>query len=209
MKLYGHFLSAASWRVRIALNLKGLPYRYVPIHLSHGEHQAPSYLAMNPQGLLPALKLSHGVVLTQSLAIIEWLEETHPSPTLLPGDAILRARIRAFALALAADTHPLHTRAVLAKLSGCGLDDPAVMSWAADANVRGLEACEAVVFSSGAFCFGAAPSLADVCLVPQLGAARRFGVDVTRFPRLIAIEAACKALPAFADAAPSRQPDAE
>jgi maleylpyruvate isomerase len=140
-------------------------------------------------------------VLTQSLAIIEWLEETHPSPTLLPGDAILRARIRAFALALA-DTHPLQTRAVV--------EDHSVMSWAAEANARELEACEALVASlSGAFCLGAAPSLADVCLVPKLGAARRFGVDVTRFPRLMAIEAACDALPAFADAAPSRQPDAE
>jgi maleylpyruvate isomerase len=211
MTLYGYFLSAASWRVRIALNLKGLPFRYVPVHLSRGEHRAPSYLAMNPQGLLPALKLSHGVVLTQSLAIIEWLEETHPSPTLLPGDAILRARIRAFALALAADTHPLQTRAVLEGLRGRGLEDPAVMSWAAEANARGLEACEALVLPSGggAFCFGAAPSIADICLVPQLGSARRFGVDVARFPRLLTIEAACDALPAFADATPSRQPDAE
>ena len=207
--LYGHFSSAASWRVRIALNLKGLPYRYVPVHLGRGEHRAASYLAMNPQGLLPALKLSDGVVLTQSLAIIEWLEDTHPSPPLIPGDAVLRARVRAFALALAADTHSLQTRRVLEGLRRRGLDDSAVAAWAADANLNGLEACEALALSSGAFCFGALPSLADVCLVPQLAAARRFGVDVARFPRLLAVEAACGALPAFAEAAPSRQPDSE
>ncbi len=208
MRLYGYHLSAASWRVRIALNLKGLPFRYIPVHLGRGEHRAPSYLAMNPQGLLPALKLPHDVVLTQSLAIIEWLEDTHPSPALLPGDAILRARIRAFALALAADTHPLQTRVVLEGLRQRGLDDAAVAAWAADANAKGLEACEALALGSGAFCFGATPSLADICLVPQLAAARQFGVDVARFPRLLAVEAACGALPAFAEAAPSRQPDA-
>jgi maleylacetoacetate isomerase len=206
MKLYGHHLSAASWRVRIALNLKGLPYRNVPVGLGRGEHRAPAYLAMNPQGLLPALKLSDGVVLTQSLAIIEWLEDAHPSPALLPGDAVLR---RALALALAADTHPLQTRAVLEGLRELSLGEAAVRAWAADANARGLEACEALVLRSTAFSFGAAPSLADVCLVPQLAAARRFGVDTARFPRLEAIEAACSALPAFAEAIPSRQPDAE
>ncbi len=147
--------------------------------------------------------------MTQSLAIIEWLEEAYPSPTLLPGDAVLRARIRAFALALAADTHPLQTRIVLEGLRGRGLGDSALAAWAADANANGLKACEALALRSGAFCFGAAPSLADICLVPQLSAARRFGVDVARFPRLLVIEAACGALPAFADADPSRQPDAE
>jgi len=201
-KLYGHVLSAGSWRVRIALNLKGLPYRFVVIHLDRGEHRTPSFLAMNPQGLLPVLKLGDGVVLTQSLAIIEWLEDTHPSPPLLPGDAVLRARIRAFALALAADTHPLQTRRVLEALRSRGLAEAAVASWAADANAKGLEACEALALASGAFAFGALPTLADVCLVPQLAAARRAGVDVARFPRLLAIEAACASVPAFAAAAP-------
>ncbi len=209
MKLYGHFSSAASWRVRIALNLKGLPYRHVAVHLGRGEHRAASYLAMNPQGLLPALKLSDGVVLTQSLAIIEWLEDTHPSPPLLPGDAVLRARIRAFALALAADSHPLQTRLVLEGLRGRGLGEQAIeFLGGRGQRERNSRPANALALQSGAFCFGALPCLADVCLVPQLAAARRCGVDVAHFPRLLAIEGACAALPAFAEAAPPRQPDA-
>ncbi len=210
MKLHGYFRSAASWRVRIALNLKGLPYKSVAHHLRRGEQRAPAYLAINPQGLVPALELGDGVVLTQSLAIIEWLEETHPSPPFLPLDAIGRARVRAFALALAADTHPLQNLGVLARLRERGFDEAAAEQWAADANADGLAACEALLpRSSAAFCFGQTPGLADICLVPQLGNARRFGVDVSRFPRLLAKEAAGNALPAFADAAPANQSDAE
>ena len=210
MKLHGYFRSAASWRVRIALNLKGLPYKTIAHHLRRGEQRAPAYLAINPQGLVPALELRGGVVLTQSLAIIEWLEETHPSPSFLPLDAIGRAHVRAFALALAADTHPLQNLGVLSRLRERGLDEAAAQQWAADVNADGLAACEALLPRSGAlFCFGQTPGLADICLVPQLGNARRFGVDVSRFPRLLAKEAACNALPAFADAAPARQPDAE
>jgi maleylpyruvate isomerase len=141
---------------------------------------------------------------------MEWLEETHPEPALLPKDPTLRARVRAFALVLAADTHPLQNLRVLNSLRGLGLPETALTSWAADANAAGLEACAALLKSvPGPFCFGPTPTIADICLVPQLGNARRFGVDVTRFPRLLDVEAACLAIPAFADALPDRQSDAE
>ena len=209
MKLHGYFRSAASWRVRIALGLKGLTATNVFHHLRRNEQCAPGYLAINPQGLVPALETDDGVVLTQSIAIIEWLDETHPTPPLLPATAIDRARVRAFALALVADTHPVQNLRVLNTLRGMSLPEAAVLGWAAETNANGLVACEALAPETGAFCFGDLPSLADICLVPQLGNARRFGVDVQRFPRLLAKEAACLALPAFAEAAPARQPDAE
>jgi maleylpyruvate isomerase len=208
--LHGYFRSAASWRVRIALGLKGIAVRPVFHHLRRGEQRDPAYLALNPQGLVPALELDDGTVLTQSLAIIEWLDDAYPEPKLLPADPVRRARVRAFALVLAADTHPLQNLGVLARLRGMGRPEAEVQAWAADANAAGLAACEALLEGApGPFCFGAAPTLADICLVPQLGNARRFGVDVTRFPRLLAAEAACLALSAFADAVPDRQPDAE
>jgi len=210
MKLHGYFRSAASWRVRIALNLKGVEVTHVPHHLRRGEQRAAAYLALNPQGLVPALELDDGAVLTQSLAIIEWLEETVPQPRLLPVDPDERAHVRAFALALAADTHPLQNLRVLARLREMGRPEEEVQAWAADANAAGLEACEALLRGvDGPFCFGRAPTMADICLVPQLGNARRFGVEVSRFPRLLRCEAACLALPAFAEAAPGRQPDTD
>lgn len=210
MKLHGYFRSAAAYRVRIALNLKGLPITHAPHHLRLGEQRAPAYLALNPQGLVPALELDGGAVLTQSLAIIEWLDETQPEPALLPADPILRAKVRAFAQALACDTHPLQNLKVLNRLRGLGLDEGAVTGWAGAVNAEGLAACEALIRDRpGPFCFGDAPGLADICLVPQLGNARRFKVDVSAYPRLLAAEAACMALPAFAEAAPDRQPDAE
>jgi maleylpyruvate isomerase len=208
--LHGYFRSSAAWRVRIALNHKGLYAAQVARHLRRGEQRAPDYLAVNPQGLVPALLLGDGSVLTQSLAIIEWLEEAFPAPPLLPVDSLNRARIHAVALVFAADTHPLQNLKVLARLGAGGWPEDAVQAWAADANSAGLEAAETLLAQTpGPFCFGTAPSLADICLVPQLGSARRFGVDVSRFPRLLTAEAACIALPAFADAAPARQPDAE
>jgi maleylpyruvate isomerase len=210
MRLHGYFRSAASWRVRTALNLKGVATEQVFHHLRRNEQRAPDYLALNPQGLVPALELDDGVVLTQSLAIIEWLDETFPRPALLPADAIERAHARAVALVLAADTHPLQNLGVLARLREMGRPEDEVQTWAANANAAGLAACEVLVGTpKRSFCFGDTPSVADICLVPQLGNARRFGVDVNRFPRLLLIEAACLALPAFADAVPSRQPDAE
>ena len=210
MRLHGYFRSSAAWRVRIALSLKGVPVEHAFHHLRHGGQRAPDYLRLNPQGLVPALETDGGSVLTQSLAICEWLEETHPEPPLLPGEALERARIRAFALAIACDIHPVQNLRVLARLRSLALPETEVTGWARWVNQEGLEACEALLAEgSGPFCFGAAPTLADVCLVPQLGNARRFGCDLSPLPRLVAAEAACNALPAFAQAAPDRQADAE
>ncbi|MCP3396250.1 maleylacetoacetate isomerase [Bradyrhizobium sp. CCGB20] len=210
MKLHGYFRSSAAYRVRIALNLKGLGAEHLPHHLRKGEQCAPSYLAINPQGLVPALENDSGAVLTQSVAIIEWLDETHPNPPLLPKDALQRAKVRAFALAIACDTHPVQNLKVLARLRELGLAEEKVQDWAAWVNREGLSACETLIRNEpGPFCFGAVPTLADLCLVPQLANARRFGVDVSAYPRLLAAEAAAKALPAFADAAPEKQADAE
>jgi len=209
MKLHGYFRSSAAYRVRIALNLKGLGAEHLPHHLRKGEQCAPAYLAINPQGLVPALE-NGGAVLTQSVAIIEWLDETHPNPPLLPQDPLRRAKVRAFALAIACDTHPVQNLKVLARLRELGLAEEKVQDWAAWVNREGLSACETLIRDEpGPFCFGDVPTLADLCLVPQLANARRFGVDVSAYPRLLAAEAAAKALTAFADAAPEKQPDAE
>jgi maleylpyruvate isomerase len=210
MKLHGYFRSSASYRVRIALNLKGLSAEQLSCHLRKGEQRAPEYLAINPQGFVPTLCNNDGAVLTQSLAIIEWLDETHPAPPLLPKDPLRRARVRAFAQAIACDTHPLQNTKILERLRGLGFPEQKVMDWAAWTNREGLSACEKLIAAEpGPFCFGDAPTIADLCLVPQMTNARRFGVDVVAFPRLLKAEAAAKALKAFADAAPERQPDAE
>jgi maleylacetoacetate isomerase len=210
MKLHGYFRSSASYRVRIALNLKGLQAEQLPHHLRKGEQRDPVYLAINPQGLVPTLEDDAGVILTQSLAIIEWLDETHPEPPLLPTEALLRAKVRAFADVLACDTHPLQNLKVLARLRELGLPEEKVTAWAGWANREGLAACEKLVANEpGPFCFGTAPTIADLCLVPQLANARRFGVDVNAFPRLLQAEAAAKTMQAFTNAAPEQQPDAE
>ena len=210
MKLHGYFRSSAAYRVRIALNLKGLEAEHLPHHLRKGEQRAPAYLAINPQGLVPALESDAGTVLTQSVAIIEWLDETHPNPPLLPKDPLRRAKVRAFALAIACDTHPVQNLKVLARLRELGLPEEKVQDWAAWVNREGLSACETLIRDeAGPFCFGDVATLADLCLVPQLANARRFGVDVSAYPRLLKAEAAAKAQPAFANAAPEKQPDAE
>ena len=210
MKLHGYFRSSASYRVRIALNLKGLRVDHLPHHLRKGEQCAPAYVAINPQGLVPTLENDAGAILTQSLAIIEWLDETHPTPPLLPKEPLRRAKVRAFAQVLACDTHPVQNLKVLARLRELGLPEEKVTAWAGWANREGLSACDKLIATeAGPFCFGDAPTMADLCLVPQLAIARRFGVDVSVFPRLLQAEAAAKALPAFADAAPDKQPDAE
>jgi len=210
MKLHGYFRSSAAYRVRIALNLKGLTAQHLPHHLRKGEQSAPAYLTINPQGLVPTLEGDDGAVLTQSLAIIEWLDDTHPNPPLLPKDPLQRAKVRAFALAIACDIHPVQNLKVLARLRQLGVAEEKVTEWAAWVNREGLSACEALIKSEqGPFCFGGAPTIADLCLVPQLANARRFGVDVAAFPRLLEAEAATKAIKAFADAAPDKQPDAE
>lgn len=210
MKLHGYFRSSAAWRVRIALNLKGLDVEHVSHHLRHGGQRDPAYLALNPQGLVPTLELDDGTVLTQSLAIIEWLDETRPEPALLPKAPLQRARVRAFAQAIACDTHPVQNLKVLNRLRELRHDGAVALAWAANVNVDGLSACEQLAANTpGPFCFGTVPSLADICLVPQLGNARRFKVDVAQFPRLLQAEAAAMELAAFRDATPDRQADAE
>ncbi len=212
MKLYDYFRSSAAYRVRIALNLKGVAAEREFVHLRDGAQRAAGYLAVNPQGLVPALATDDGAVLTQSLAIIEWLDETHPLPPLLPGSAAERARVRSLALSIACDIHPLNNLRVLNYLTGTlRADDAARDAWYAhwcDVGLRALETRLARDPATGSFCHGDAPTLADVCLIPQLANARRVTLDLAQYPTLLAIEAACLALPAFADAAPARQPDA-
>ena len=184
MKLHGFFRSSAAQRVRIALNLKGQQASQVSHHLPKGEHKQAGYVALNPQGLVPALELDDGSVLTQSLAIIEWLEETHPQPPLLPKDPIKRAKIRAFTLAIACEIHPVQSLGTLNRLRKTSLPEETVKAWAIAINMDGLAACERLVANEpGPFCFGAAPTIADCFLVPQLGNARRNGADVSGFSR--------------------------
>jgi maleylpyruvate isomerase len=207
-RLHGYFRSTAAWRVRIAMNLKGLEAAQISHHLRRGDQSAPDYLRLNPQGLVPALE-TEGAVLTQSLAIIEYLDETHPAPSLLPRNPLERARVRAFALAIACDIHPIQNLRVLRRLRKLGLSQEQIDAWARETIEPGLEACAALIADEpGPFCFGAAPSLADLCLVPQLGNARRFGAKMA-YGRLLAVEAACNELLAFQNAAPERQGDAE
>ncbi len=211
MKLYTYFRSSAAWRVRIALNLKGLPYDPQFVHLLRGggEQHAPEFRATNPVGLVPVLEADDETVLTQSLAIIEWLEETHPTPPLLPKDATARAQIRAFALVIACDIHPINNLRVLRYLKrDLGQEQAAIDTWYRHWIAAALPALEAMVHGDGPFCFGAAPTLAEICLVPQLANARRYQCRLDAFPRLLRAEAACAALPAFQAAAPDRQADA-
>ena len=213
MKLYDYFRSSAAYRVRIALNLKGVAPERASVHLRRGAQRAEDYLTMNPQGLVPALVTDSGDVLTQSLAIIEWLEESYPQPPLLPRDAPGRARVRALSLAIACDIHPLNNLRVLNYLTGTlGVTDAQKDGWYrywCDVGLEALETQLAREASTGPFCHGDTPTMADICLVPQLANARRLDLDLTPYPTLLAIETACAALPAFAAAAPHRQPDAE
>ncbi|HVE50619.1 MAG TPA: maleylacetoacetate isomerase [Casimicrobiaceae bacterium] len=212
MKLYGYFRSSAAYRVRIALNLKGLAPEGSSVHLQKGEQRTDDYLALNPQGLVPALVTDTGEVLTQSLAIIEWLDETHAQPPLLPSDALDRARVRSIALAIACDIHPLNNTRVLSYLvHTLGVSEEQKNGWYRywiDLGFEALEARLARESDTGRFCHGDAPTLADVCLVPQVANARRFKVDLKAYPTITRIDVACNALPAFAKAAPELQPDA-
>ena len=213
MKLYDYFRSSAAYRVRIALELKGLAPERAFVHLRRNAQREDGYLALNPQGLVPALVADDGAVLTQSLAIVEYLEETHPAPPLLPAGASARARVRALALAVACDIHPLDNLRVLRYLvQTMGATEAQKDAWYTywiDVGLEALERQLARDAATGRFCHGDTPTLADVCLVPQLANARRVDMDLAPYPTLTRIEAACLALPAFAAAAPARQPDAE
>ena len=210
MVLHGYWRSGASYRVRLALNLKGLAYDQAPHDLRQGEQKAADYLALNPQGMVPALE-ADGRVLIQSPAILEWLEETHREPPLLPGDAGDRAIVRAMAALIACDIHPLNNLRILGSLRrDFGADQATVDAWAARWIVPGFDALETLVERHGAgWSFGAAPTLADCCLIPQLYSARRFNIDPASWPALLAVEERALAHPAFAAAHPDRQPDAD
>jgi maleylacetoacetate isomerase len=211
MKLYTYFRSSAAFRVRIALNLKGLPYEGVARQLARGEQRAVDYLEINPQGLVPVL-VDGPTAITQSLAIIEYLDETHPDPPLLPRDPAARAQVRALALAIACDIHPLNNLRVLNYLRGpLAQSDAVVNAWYRHWIAVGFEALEreaARAESDAKHLIGSEVTLADICLVPQMYNARRFDCDLTPYPRLKAISAYLEGLPAFARATPEAQPDA-
>lgn len=210
MKLYTYWRSSCSYRVRIALGLKGLAWDSIPVHLVKGEQRDPGYLAHNPSGFVPTLVLEDGTELVQSLAIIDYLEAMYPEPPLLPADPLARARVLAAAHVIAMDTQPLTNVGVVGHLkSAYGAEAQGGIDWMVHFMDRNLAAFEKLIQPEGRFCFGDGPGLADICLIPQLYNAHRWGVDLSRFPRLIEIERTALALPAFDAARPETQPDAE
>jgi maleylacetoacetate isomerase len=210
VKLYTYFRSSAAYRVRIALNLKGLSYDPMPVHLvkDGGKHKTPEYRAVNPQMRVPALVLSNGDTLIQSLAIIEYLDEVFPDPALMPKDAADRAHVRAVAQIIACDIHPLNNSGTLAYLRKLGHDQAVIDEWYAAWVTAGFEAVEALL-QPGPYSFGSHVTVADLCLVPQVFNALRFKVPLERFPKILAVYAACQKLPAFEKARPENQPDSE
>ncbi|GAB7544393.1 maleylacetoacetate isomerase [Cupriavidus sp. CuC1] len=214
LKLYSYFRSSASYRVRIALQLKGLPYEYMPVHLLRdgGQQLLPAYRALNPDALVPTL-LDDDHVLIQSVAMVEYLDETHPEPPLLPGSALDRAYIRALALEVACEIHPLNNLRVLKYIKHTlGVAEEAKDAWYRHWVELGFESVNTNLVRSGKagrFCFGDTPTLADICLVPQVFNAQRFNIDVARYPAIAKVFDSCMALPAFRQAEPKAQPDAE
>ena len=213
MKYYGYFRSSAAFRLRIAFNLKGLSPDMIPIHLTRngGEQKTDTFRKINPQAMVPALE-TDGTILTQSMAILEWLEETHPQPPILPSDPIGRAKVRGFAQVIACDIHPLQNLRVLSYLrQDLKLDEEGVLAWIHRWLTDGLMACEQLLADQPEprFCFGDTPGLADICLAPQLFSAARFKVDLSDMPRLRAIQTQMDNHPAFTAAQPGAQPDAE
>lgn len=210
--LYGYYRSSAAYRVRIALNLKGLAYDQAPVNLVKGEQRGEDNLARNPQGLVPVLDTGDGTQLTQSLAICEYLDERHPEPPLLPADAEGRARVRSLAQLVACEIHPLNNLKVLKYLvHELKVDDDAKLAWYRHWIAEGFSALEARLANepgTGTFCHGDSPTLADICLVPQIFNAERFECDLSPYPTLQRITERCRELEAFAKAAPGEQPDA-
>jgi maleylpyruvate isomerase len=211
MKLYNFFRSGTSHRLRIALNLKGIATDYAAIDLRVDEQQKEAFKAINPQGMVPALDTGEQVLI-QSPAIIEWLEEKHPTPALLPAGADARARVRALAAMVGCDIHPINNRRILQTLrKQFGANEDAINAWCDHWISEGFDAYEALIAADktrGRFSFGDTPTLADVYLVPQVESARRFKVDLTKWPQIMAVEKACMELEAFQKAAPDQQPDA-
>jgi maleylacetoacetate isomerase len=211
VKLYSYFRSSAAYRVRIAFNLKGLTSEMVSIHLQKegGLNKKPAFRAINPQMRVPALELDSGDVLIQSLAIIEYVDELHPQPPLLPRDPLERAKVRALAQVIACDIHPLNNVGPLRYLKNAmGQDQAKIDAWYHHWVLEGFDAVE-VLLQPGPYACGAAVTLADVCLVPQVYNARRLKVPLDRFPKIVAVDAACAKLAAFDKARPENQPDAE
>ena len=211
MNLHSFFRSGTSHRLRIALNLKGLAYNYVAVDLRREEHLSDAFRAVNPQGMVPALEVD-GQIKTQSPAIIEWLEERYPTPPLLPPHVDDRAHVRALAAIVGCDIHPINNRRILEALrSDFGADEAAINRWCATWITAGFDAFEALLAADqgrGDFCYGDAPSMADVYLIPQVESARRFKVDMARWPLISAVDAACANIEAFRLATPGNQPDA-
>lgn len=213
MKLIGYFRSSAAFRVRIALNLKGIAVEHASRHLRKGEQASPDYVAINPQKLVPAMVLDSGEVLTQSLAILEFLEETHPEPPLLPRDPVGRARVRALSLIAAADIHPIQNLRVMGYLrEKFGQTEESAFAWSRHWIETGFDAYEASIAANpetGRYSHGNSPTMADMCLVPQVFNAGRFKVDMKRYPTIQRIFDTCMKHPAFDAAQPAKQPDAE
>lgn len=211
MKLYNFFRSGTSHRLRIALNLKGIATDYVAVDLRVDEQLKEAFKAINPQGMVPALDTGEQVLI-QSPAIIEWLEEKYPTPALLPTGANARARVRALAAMVGCDIHPINNRRILQTLrQQFGANEDAINAWCGRWISEGFDAYEAMLTTDtarGAFSFGDTPTLADVYLIPQVESARRFKIDLTQWPHIMAVEKACMALEAFQKAAPGLQPDA-
>ena len=211
VKLFSYFRSSAAYRVRIALNLKGLPYHTVPIHLTKdgGRQHTSEFRAINPQSRVPVLELSTGEILTQSLAIIEYLDEIHPEPPLLPSDPLARAKSRAIAQMIACDIHPLNNTSPLRYIKRrLRHEQPDIDAWYHHWIIEGFTALEKLI-EPGPYACGSQVTVADICLVPQVANARRFKVPLDKFPKIVAVDAACMKLPAFDKARPENQPDAE
>jgi maleylacetoacetate isomerase len=211
VKLYTYFRSSAAFRVRIALNLKGLAYEPLFVHLAKGEHRAAAYAKVNPQALLPTLELDDGTRLTQSLAIIEYLDETHPAKPLIPKDALGKARVRSLSYLIASEIHPLNNLRVLQHLKrALGQNEEQVNTWYRHWIADGLAKLEAELSGGrGKFCHGDSPTMADCCLVPQIFNAQRYNSDLAPYPNTMRVFDACMKLEAFDRAQPSKQPDAE
>jgi maleylacetoacetate isomerase/maleylpyruvate isomerase len=211
VKLYTYFRSSAAFRVRIALNLKGIAYHPVFVHLAKGEHRKPEYASVNVQALVPTLELDDGTRLNQSLAIIEYLDEKYPQKPLIPKDALAKARVRSLSYLVASEIHPLNNLRVLQHLKrALGQSEDQVATWYRHWIADGLAKLEAdLVSSTGKFCHGDAPTMADCCLVPQIFNAKRYNSDLAPYPNTMRIFDACMQLEAFDRAQPSKQPDAE